>query len=141
MKILLAVDGSEISLRAVHSLIDHAKWFADKPELHLLTVHPPIPGGLATQYVSHAALAQYYREEGEAALAPARQLLDGASLPHIPHIHVGEPAAVIVKVAQELGCELICMGSHGHGALQNAILGSVATRVLHLARVPVLVAK
>ncbi|MDD5176833.1 MAG: universal stress protein [Sterolibacterium sp.] len=141
MKILLAVDGSEISLNAVHSLIDHVRWFADKPQLHLLTVHPPIPIGLATQHVGHAALERYYREEGEASLAPARQLLDAAGLPHTPHIHVGEPAAIIVKVAQELGCELICMGSHGHGALQNAILGSVATRVLHLARISVLVAK
>lgn len=141
MKILLAVDGSAISLKAVHRLIEHVKWFADKPELHLLTVHPPIPVGIATQHVGHAALERYYREEGEAALAPARRLLDSASLPHTKHIHVGEPAAIIVKVAQELGCELICMGSHGHGALQNAILGSVATRVLHLARVPVLIAK
>ena len=141
MKILLAVDGSEISLNAVHSLIAHVRWFADKPELHLLTVHPPIPVGLATQHVGHAALERYYREEGEAALAPARRLLDGAGLPHTPHIHIGEPAAIIVKGAQELGCDLICMGSHGHGVLQNAILGSVATRVLHLARMPVLVAK
>ncbi len=36
---------------------------------------------------------------------------------------------------------LICMGSHGYGVLQNAILGLIATRVLHLARVPVLPAK
>ncbi|MFA7269442.1 MAG: universal stress protein [Sterolibacterium sp.] len=141
MKILLAVDGSDISLRAVRSLIDHVQWFADKPEVLLLTVHLPIPSGLATHYVSHAALQSYYRESGDIALAPARQLLDAASLPHTPHIHVGDPAVVIVKMADELGCDLICLGSHGHGAMQNAILGSVVTRVLHLARVPVLVAK
>ncbi|MBI5921589.1 MAG: universal stress protein [Betaproteobacteria bacterium] len=141
MKILLAVDGSEISLRAVRSLVDHVQWFANKPEVHLLTVQPPIPVGLATQHVGHDALERYYREEGESMLASARQLLDAASLPHTPHIHVGEPAAIIVKLAGELDCDLICMGSHGHGALQNAILGSVATRVLHLSRVPVLLAK
>ena len=141
MKILLAVDGSEISLRAVRSLVDHVQWFANKPEVHLLTVQPPIPVGLATQHVGHDALERYYREEGESMLASARQLLDAASLPHTPHIHVGEPAAIIVKLARELDCDLICMGSHGHGALQNAILGSVATRVLHLSRVPVLLAK
>ena len=141
MKILLAVDGSEISLRAVRSLIDHVQWFADKPTVHLLAVHPPIPVGLATQHVGQAALERYYREEGETMLAAARQLLEAALLPHTPHIHVGEPAAIIVRLAGELGCDLICMGSHGHGVLQNAILGSVATRVLHLARVPVLLAK
>ena len=141
MKILLAVDGSEISLRAVRSLIDHVQWFADKPTVHLLTVHPPIPVGLAAQHIGQAALERYYREEGETMLAAARQLLEAALLPHTPHIHVGEPAAIIVRLAGELGCDLICMGSHGHGELQNAILGSVATRVLHLARVPVLLAK
>ena len=141
MKILLAVDGSEISLRAVRGLIDHVQWFADKPEVHLLTVHLPIPVGLATQHVGHAALERYYREEGESAQAAARQFLENANLPHTPHIHVGEPAAIVVKVAGELGCDLICMGSHGHGVLQNAILGSVATRVLHLATVPVLLSK
>ena len=141
MKILLAVDGSEISLRAVRSLIDHVRWFAERPELHLLTVHLPIPVGLATQHVGHAALERYYREEGETALAPARRLLDAALLPHTPHVHVGEPAAIIVKLAAELDCDLICMGSHGHGVLENAILGSVATRVLHLAQISVLLAK
>ncbi|MFA7280214.1 MAG: universal stress protein [Sterolibacterium sp.] len=141
MKILLAVDGSEISLRAVRSLIDHVRWFADKPEVHLLTVQPPIPVGLATQHVGHDALERYYREEGEILLVSARQLLDAASLPHTAHIHVGEPAAIIVKLAGELACDLICMGSHGHGVLQNAILGSVATRVLHLSQIPVLLAK
>lgn len=141
MKILLAVDGSEISLRAVRGLIDHVKWFADKPEVHLLTVHLPIPVGLATQHVGHTALERYYREEGEAAQASARQLLTAEQIPCTPHIHVGEPAAIIDKMAGELGCDLICMGSHGHGVLQNAILGSVATRVLHLARVPVLLTK
>jgi nucleotide-binding universal stress UspA family protein len=141
MKILLAVDGSEISLRAVRSLIDHVRWFAGKPEVHLLTVQPPIPVGLATQHVGHDALERYYREEGEGLLVSARQLLDAASLPHTSHIHVGEPAATIVKLAGELACDLICMGSHGHGVLQNAILGSVATRVLHLSQIPVLLAK
>jgi nucleotide-binding universal stress UspA family protein len=141
MKILLAVDGSEISLRAVRSLVDHVRWFADKPEVHLLNVQPPIPVGLATQHVGHDALERYYREEGESMLASAQQLLDASSLPHTLHIHVGEPAATIVKLAGELACDLICMGSHGHGALQNAILGSVATRVLHLSQIPVLLAK
>jgi len=141
MKILMAVDGSADSLNALRSLIEHVRWFSDRPELHLLHVHPPIPVGLVTRHVGHDALESYYREEGEAALAAARELLDSAQLPYALHIHVGQPAETIVKEATELGCDLIAMGNHGRGALPSAILGSVATRVLHLAQIPVLLAK
>lgn len=141
MNILLAVDGSEVSLHAVRSLIAHARQFRDKPHVHLLHVHPPMPIGLATHPLSHDTLENYYREEGESALLVARQCLLDAEVPYTPHIHVGQPAEIIVKLARELGCGLICMGSHGHGALQNAMLGSVAAKVLHLAEVPVMLVK
>ena len=141
MKILIAIDGSDASLNSVSSLIAHVRWFAERPELHLMHVHPPVPTGLATRHVSHEALERHYREEGEAALAAARALLDAAQLPYSLHIHVGQPAETIVKEAQELGCDLICLGNHGRGALPNALLGSVATKVLHLASIPVLLAK
>ena len=141
MKILLAIDGSEVSQRALDSLVDHVQWFRDKPEIHLLHVHLPVPVGLAVQHVSKDALDRYYREEGEAVLAEARKRLEEAGLAVTQHIHVGQPAEVIVRLAAELGCELICLGTHGRGAISGAVLGSVAGKVLHLARVPVLLAK
>ncbi|HCX32645.1 MAG TPA: universal stress protein [Rhodocyclaceae bacterium] len=141
MKILLAVDGSDCSLNAVRSLVSHVRWFAGKPELHVLHVHPPIPVGLATGHISREVLDAHYRGEGEAAVRPAEDLLSAADLPFVRHLHVGDPAAIIVKLAGELGCELICMGSHGRGTVASALLGSVTTKVLHLSPVPVLVAK
>lgn len=141
MKILLAIDGSEVSLRAVRSLIEHVRWFREPPELHLLHVHLPVPIGLATHPISRETLETYYREESEAALAGARQLLEDAGFSSTLHIHVGQPAELIVKVAKELGCEMVCMGSHGHSVLKNAILGSVATKVLQLVKVPLLLVK
>jgi len=138
MKILLAIDGSEVSLRAVQALIDHVQWFRDRPDIHLLHVHAPIPVGLALKHVSPETLDRHYREEGEAELAPALSLLQAAGLGVTPHIHVGQPAEVIVHQARELGCNLICLGSHGRGAVANAVLGSVAAKVLHLSPVPVM---
>ncbi len=139
MKILLAIDGSGISLRAVKSLIELVRSFRDKPELHLLHVHPPVAVGLATQPISHESLERYYREEGEASLADSRQLLETAELPFASHIQIGQPAETIVRVAQELRCDVICLGSHGHSVLKSDILGSVAANVLRLAEAPVLV--
>lgn len=141
MNILLAIDGSRISLQAVHGLIRHVQHFRQPPTVHLLYVHAPMPVGLATQALSQTSLDNYYREDGEAALQAARQLLHNAQLQHEPHIHVGPTADVIVSLADELDCELICMGTHGHGALQNAILGSVVTKVLHQTNRPVLLLK
>jgi nucleotide-binding universal stress UspA family protein len=57
------------------------------------------------------------------------------------HIHVGQPAQVIAHQAQELQVDLVLMGSHGRGAVSGALLGSVATKVLHLCERPVLLVK
>ena len=141
MKILLAIDGSDASQRALDSLVGHVQWFRDKPEVHLLHVHLPVPVGLAVHHVSQDALDRYYREEGETVLAEARKRLDREGLPVTQHIHVGHPAEIIVRLAEELGCELICLGTHGRGAVAGVLLGSVAGKVLHLARTPVLLAK
>lgn len=141
MKILLAVDGSDASLRAGRSLVAHVQWFRDRPEVHVLHVHAPVPVGLALEHVSRETLDRYYREEGETVLAPALALLHQAGLPTATHIHVGQASDVIVHLAAELGCDLICLGTHGRGTVGNVLLGSVAARVLQQASVPVLVNK
>jgi nucleotide-binding universal stress UspA family protein len=51
----------------------------------------------------------------------------------------GKPVDVIVKTAEERNCDLIVMGSYGHGGLAGAIMGSTAQRVLRRSRKPVLV--
>jgi len=43
MKVLLAVDGSKSSLKAVDCVIDHAEWYRTDPEVELITVHLPVP--------------------------------------------------------------------------------------------------
>lgn len=141
MKILLAVDGSACSLRAVEHLIGHVAELRDAPEIHLLYVQPPIPIGGVLAHVSKETLAEHYREEAEVELAGAKRRLAAAGVPYTLHIHVGQAAQLIVKLAGELGCKLIIMGAHGRSALGGALCGSVTTRVLHLASTPVLLIK
>lgn len=54
-------------------------------------------------------------------------------------IFVGGPGAVIAKVAEERGADLIVVGTRGHSSAAGIVLGSVAQRLLHLARQAVLV--
>lgn len=140
-KVLIPVDGSPCSDRAVETLIAHAAWFRETPEVHLLHVHAPIPVGRVQQHIGHDALERHYREESEAQMASAGRLLAAAGFAFQPHIHVGAVAEVIVRVADDLACDLILMGSHGRGALPAALLGSTTRKVLHLGTRPVLLAK
>ena len=141
MKILLPVDGSECALRAVEHLISHSAWFRDLPEIHLLHVHAPIPIGRVQAHVGKETLHAYYLEESQASLLEAQKKLDAAGCSHTTHIHVGQPAEVIAKLAAEQGCDLIVMGTHGRGGIAGLVTGSVANRLLHLASCPVLLVK
>lgn len=141
IKILLPVDGSACALRAVDHLIAHLAWYSEVPEIHLLHVHPPIPIGRVQAHIGKETLHAYYLEESQSQLAEAQQKLDAAGCFHTTHIHVGQPAEVIARVADELACNMIVMGSHGRGAVAGLVMGSVANRVLHLTQCPVLLVK
>lgn len=142
MRILLAVDGSKPSLDAVGLVIRSFGQLRDKPEVELVTVHLPVPKlprmGMA---VGKDQLAKYYAEEGEATLAAAKKKLDAAGIPYKARVLVGPIAETIVKQAGASKCDLICMGSRGMSALGKALVGSVATKVLNLAQLPLLIVK
>jgi nucleotide-binding universal stress UspA family protein len=138
LKILLAVDGSESALRAARKLIETAAWYREPPTVELVTVHLPVPlVGFADAVVSRDMTERYYREEGEKMLAGARAALDAAGVKYAPHILVGPIAQTIVDHAHRTGCNMICMGTRGMTAVSNMVMGSIATKVLHLADVPV----
>ena len=141
MKLLLAVDGSASSLRAVAQLVALAGELRTAPEIHLLHVHPEIPDARVRQHVPHGDLERYYREESLSHLAEAEAVLNAAGLAFSRHIHVGDAAGIIAKLAADQGCAHIVMGTHGRSALAEAVLGSVSHRVLQLACCPVLLVK
>jgi len=141
MKVLLPVDGSDCALRAVDHLIAHGAWYREVPEIHLLHVHAPIPIGRVQAHVGKETLHAYYLEESQAQVAAAQQKLDAAGLFHTTHIHVGQPAEVIARMAGELKPDMIVMGSHGRGGMVGLVMGSVAQRVMHLVQCPVLLVK
>lgn len=141
IKILLPVDGSDCALRAVGHLIAHVAWFRDVPEIHLVHVQPPIPIGRALAHVGKETLHSHYLEESREHLLGAQQRLDAANRSHTTHVHVGQAAEVIARLAGDLACDLIVMGTHGRTGIAELVTGSVASHVLHLAPCPVLLVK
>ena len=142
MKILLAVDGSKHSLDAVDCLIEHANWYREKPVVELLNVHAPVPKlpgmGMA---VGKNQIQKYYEEEGEEALAAAKKKLDKAGVEYKASVLVGQVAELIVEHATKTRCDLIFIGTHGRTEVENMLLGSTATKVLHISRIPVLLVR
>ncbi len=142
LKLLVPVDGSESSSRAVDHLIKKLAWFKIKAEIHLLNVQHPIPyGSRVSSVVGHDKIAQFHQEEGMAALKKAMKKLDAAKVKYHYHIGVGQEAELICQYAKEKGCDQIFMGTRGLGSVSGLVLGSVATKVIHLSPVPVLLVK
>lgn len=141
-RVLVPVDGSDCALRAVDYVIrDRARSAAaEEYDVHLLNVQPPLPRDV-TQFVGHAQVADFHRAESASALQSAEAALEQAGVPFTAHAEVGHLGETIAQRADDLGCDLIVMGAHGRGALADFLVGSIATRVIHLARVPVLLVK
>ena len=133
MKILLAIDGSAHSAVALEEVASR-EW-PPGTEVEVLTiVHSTTPLLLDPAFVMAAAYVETTQQLRR--LAPA--LLDAAAArlrrAH-PHLAIttkaleGTPRELIVQEAADWGADLIVLGSHGHGPLRQALLGSVATGV------------
>jgi nucleotide-binding universal stress UspA family protein len=140
-KVLLAVDGSECSDRAVRWVIDVVTGMSKPAELHVVTVQPAITAGVIRGFVGNDAIETYQREEGDKCLASARRLLDAAKVGYVPHILLGPIGPSIADFATQNGCDGIVMGTRGLGGVTGLVLGSVATQVLQVATVPVTLIK
>jgi nucleotide-binding universal stress UspA family protein len=140
-KVLIAVDGSPNAVRAIEHVVAEKDAYREPLHVVLLNVQPPVVSGAVKTFLSQEQITHYYHEEGEKALADARAVLDKAGVSHECHILVGDVAQTIARTAREMGCALIVMGTRGLGSLSGMFLGSVATKVVHVADVPVLLVK
>ena len=140
MKIILAADGSTYTKKALAFLVNHESLAGAEDEVFVLNVQLPIPPRVKS-LLGAAAVTESQREDAEKVLAPIRKFLDRHALPYRSAWVVGSPAAEIVKASVREGAHLIVMGTHGHGFLGRALMGSAAQRVVTESDVPVLLVK
>ena len=133
-RILVPVDGSDVSNKALLAAIDLARLKGGQLRLvHATESLPPLPGD--------ARLHQALREEGEAILQRALAIADAGEvraetrLLDEPGRRLGE---AIADAARAWGATLVVIGTHGRRGLPRALLGSGAEHILRLAPVPVL---
>jgi len=138
MKILIAVDGSSHTRKAIDYLARHRGMFVEGNELVMVHVCVGVPGHVA-RHLSKGVISDYYAEETAKVIEPLEAQLAEHNITNytIDRRH-GHAAEEIIKAATSLGAELIVMGTHGHGILGRALMGSVATKVVSETDVSVL---
>ena len=140
MKLLLPVDGSDVSLEAVRVAIRLAN---DGLNTSVVLANVQEAATLYELVVAHdpAVIEQVSAAAGAHTLKAAEALLTLAGIAYETEIASGDPAHTIVDILERYGCDMVVMGASGMSPLRGALLGSVSNEVLHSAHVPVMIVK
>ncbi len=139
MKVLLASDGSP-SAKHAEELLATVIW-PEGTEIEVLCVDQFRDAEIDLSPDRYDAVHAAVRQEIDERLAALLERLSGPGRTARARIVVGRPASAIVYEAEQLGSEIVIVGSHNHGALASFALGSVSAEVADLAPCPVLVAR
>lgn len=140
-KILVPMDGSGAAMRALAQAIALAK-LVPGASIHVVHAHDEawVYGEIAV-YVTREKMEALQRSQSETLLAPAEAELKAAGVPYTKEVLTGPIGKVIAEHAERLGCDAIVMGRHGKTALGDMLVGSVAQKVLHASKLPVLLVR
>jgi len=142
MKMLVATDGSRSALHAVKYAAGLARLVrSGSNRITLVSVHDDAGLRLVKSFAGSAEVADFLRELSEKELKPAIRWLKAQGVDYDMEIRTGHVAQEIVACADAGKFDLIVLGSKGRGAMVDLLLGSVAQRVLAMAKQPVVVVK
>lgn len=147
LKLAIALDGSKYGVAAVRFFVKHRDFFGATPALTLVHVVPDLLNLVVPGFFGRAPVPNLKPEQIEAmqsaafetAMVPARKLLERAGVTATEvRLSGNNPGDQIAAYAAKNKLDLIALGSHGQGALESAVLGSVATRIAAKCQVPLL---
>src|SRR5437868_1185712 len=142
-RVLVPVDGSEISKRGLQEALKLSQALGG----NLRLVHIVDDSALALNPetgIAAAPLVEDFAEGGKQILEEARKLAlaEGVNAEVVLHENfTGRIADLIIDEAKKWRAELIVMGTHAHGGIRHAVLGSDAEAVLHGSEIPVLLVR
>jgi nucleotide-binding universal stress UspA family protein len=141
--VLLPTDGSELSAKAVRDGIQLAKEIGAR--VTAVHITPPFypsemsPSALTAHAQEHEAKS---KASAKRALGAVEEAARAAGVPcAVLHRVSDGPFEEIIQVANESGCDLIFMASHGRRGVKALLLGSETNKVLTHSRIPVLVTR
>ena len=140
MKVLLPVDGSELSLHEVRFAL---RLVREGLQASFLLVNVQEPSSLyeIVTWPDPDVRAQGTRAAGDDALQPAVQLLRDAGVACETEVVAGDTAHTLVDLIEEHGCDMVILGTRETGSLLSVLQGSVVQTLLHDCPVPVLLVK
>lgn len=138
MRILVPLDGSDNSKRALVFLGSRSSLIGAAPEVHLVNVQHMLARRASAQ-MGREATRRLYESEAESVLEPARKVLAKAGIAAQTHTAVGHAGEQIAHLADELSADLIAIGAHGYSEFKGLLFGSVTNGVLARTRRAVLV--
>lgn len=140
MKIIVPVDGSEISTHAVKHAHELAKQLATPAKLVLVAVDDALFPGVERK-IGAEAVRKLHADNFTRMFRPARKLLARSKIEHGFVELVGEVSDSILKAVKKEKPDLIVMGSRGNGAIKGTLIGSVSLKVLNHSSVPVTIVR
>ena len=140
MKILLAVDGSPYTKKMLAYLATHIELFGPHNQYTAFTAIAALPPR-ARAAVGAEVAKSYYEDEAAKIAAPVIKFLARHKISPTVEFKAGHAGELIAKTAEAGSFDMVIMGSHGHSALGNLVMGSVATQVLAHCTVPVLLVR
>ncbi|HSF47333.1 MAG TPA: universal stress protein [Burkholderiales bacterium] len=138
-KLLLPIDGSIHSLNAARHVANLAR--AGGPiELHVLHVEEQV-SERTHAFLSQEEIRELQEKDARKRCQNVLDFLRDEGLQFIWHITVGDPGHEIARYAKKNSVDCIVMGTRGMNPLAELLLGSVVSRVIHEADLPVTVVK
>ena len=141
-RILVGLDGSEYSLKALEFAVDLAKKYSSQLVLihvvmrQIYAINPPEAGILAG-----TAIVRELEAEGKAILAKGEETVKAQGLPVEARLRQGVPAEELLRAAADEKADLIVLGSRGLSQVKAFLLGSVSDKVSHHAKCPTLIVR
>jgi nucleotide-binding universal stress UspA family protein len=136
--ILIATDGSELAEHGVAHGLALAKSLGAK--VSVIFVMEPFSEMTGRFLEAVARYAELRKEQATSALDCAANAAKEAGVScETIQVENGQPHQAIIATAEEKGCDLIVMSSHGRSGLSMLLIGSVTNKVLTHAKTPVLV--
>jgi nucleotide-binding universal stress UspA family protein len=141
-KILVGLDGSDYSLKALAFAIDLAKKYQSQLVLvhvvmrQIYAINPPEAGVLAG-----TAVVRELEANGKVILTKGEETVKAQGIPVETRLRQGVPAEELLRAASDEKADLMVLGSRGLSQVRAFFLGSVSDKVSHHARCPTLIVR